>query len=110
MLRRYVLCIQYPRKITNEQLYEKTKVTPWSCTIEKRRISFIGHILRLDKNTPARKAYDYAKMKYTRRKGRQKITLFDIIEKTLSKINVNLNEFERLATDKKMVNQIISRL
>ena len=34
-----VIHLTWPRVITNEELYKRTKVTPWSLTICKRRVS-----------------------------------------------------------------------
>ena len=38
-LLRKVINLTWPRVITNEELYKRTKVTPWSLTICKRRVS-----------------------------------------------------------------------
>ena len=44
--------------IKNEQLaiYEKTKTTKWSESIPKRRLTWVGHLIRLNDKTPARVA------------------------------------------------------
>ena len=56
ILRWYVLNIRWPKIAKNEDVYEKTKTEPWSKKIEKKRIKWFGHLMRLDENTPARKA------------------------------------------------------
>ena len=33
---------------------KKNKVTPWSHTIQQRRLSWLGHLLRLNEETPAK--------------------------------------------------------
>ena len=38
--------------LSNDQLYEVTKQTPWSKKISERRLRFFGHICRLPQNTP----------------------------------------------------------
>ena len=40
--------------LSNDQLYEVTKQTPWSKKINERRLRFFGHICSLPQNTPAR--------------------------------------------------------
>ena len=52
----YALCIRWPRKVSNEKLYQISKAEPWSSIITKRRFTFLGHILRLHHDTPAKEA------------------------------------------------------
>ena len=56
MLRKYVFNIKYPTILTNKQIYEITKVTPWSNVIAIRRLVWFGHVCRLHEDTPAKKA------------------------------------------------------
>ena len=55
-LMRTVLHVRWPRIITNEDLYRRTKAEPWSKTICRRRLNWLGHVMRLDEKTPARVA------------------------------------------------------
>ena len=55
ILRSHVLNIRWPKIVKNEDAYGKTKIEPWSKTIEKKRIKWFGHLMRLDENTPAQK-------------------------------------------------------
>ena len=55
-LLRQVINIRWPKKISNEEIYKKTKVQPWSIKIKRRRLTWLGHLMRLHKNTPARRA------------------------------------------------------
>ena len=55
-LLRKVLNVKWPRIIRNNVLYEAAKVEKWSKIIKRRRLSWLGHLLRLDKQTPARLA------------------------------------------------------
>ena len=54
---RYTIGIVYPRVISNAKLYKLTKAEPWSKTIERRRCSWICHLMRLDPEVPARKGW-----------------------------------------------------
>ena len=56
---RQVMGIFYPNRISNEKLYEMTKSRPLTIDITKARWKMLGHALRLDENTPARKAMKY---------------------------------------------------
>ena len=51
-------CLRITRRdhITNEELYERTATKPWSTLIKAMRLRFLGHILRLPPETPAREA------------------------------------------------------
>ena len=53
---RQILNIRWPHKIRSNKLYEKANSKPVSIEVTRRRWNLLGHILRLDKETPARKA------------------------------------------------------
>ena len=55
---RKLLNIYWPNIITNEELYQRTNEKPWSEKIFKRRLKWLGHLLRLPENTPAKIALD----------------------------------------------------
>ena len=44
---RKILNIRYPRKITNEMLYNTTNQKPWSRIAKGRKLSFFDHMARL---------------------------------------------------------------
>ena len=94
---RKVIGIRWPNKINNKDLYERTKVTPWSIKILKRKISWFGHLLRLDENTPAKKALkEFCKETQTPR-GRPKTTWLQTVIndiKELSEIKVINDKLE----------------
>ena len=50
---RKILGIHWPKKITNIELYTKTKTEEWSITIQRRRLNWLGHLMRLHPETPA---------------------------------------------------------
>ena len=56
---RSVLGIKWPQKIRNKKIYEKTNTKPLSVEIAERRWKLLGHVLRMDKDTPARKAMKF---------------------------------------------------
>ena len=55
-LQRYTIGIQWPEKISNNNLQNIMKTEQWSLTIKRRRLTFLGHIMRLHHNTPVRKS------------------------------------------------------
>ena len=56
---RQVIGVYYPNKITNRKVYEVTKSRPLTIDITKARWKMLGHALRMDERTPARKAMRY---------------------------------------------------
>ena len=89
-LLRKVLNVKWPRIVKNEVLYEITKVTRWSKIIKKRRLSWLGHLLRLDAQTPARIALKEACRIVKKRPGR-KNSWIETIKNDLKNSNLNLN-------------------
>ena len=89
-LLRKVLDIKWPRIIKNETIYQVTKVKKWSEIIKKRRLSWVGHLLRLDAQTPARLALKEA-CKITKKKPGRKVSWIDVVKKDLKDSRLNLN-------------------
>lgn len=56
---RKILKIYWPNRITNKELWEKTKQEPVAITINRRKWKFIGHTLRKDGNDITKQALDY---------------------------------------------------
>ena len=61
----------WPKMIyTNTKLYQVTQVRPWSETIKIRRLNWMGHLLRLDPSTPARKSLNELAKPSQKKRGR----------------------------------------
>ena len=56
---RKVLNVKYPDRMKNDEVYKIAEETPISLQITKSRWKLFGHILRLDEETPAKKAMRY---------------------------------------------------
>ena len=80
---RRIFNISWQDMISNEDLYRRCKMEPWSKIIQKRRLSWYGHLIRLSEETPAKKALEEVKRKVKKPKGGQKITRIKLIEKDL---------------------------
>ena len=71
----HILNIHWPKTINNQNLYKITKTdTPWSTQIKKRHLSWLGHLMRLSEETPARKALQEALKPEKRKRGRPTLT------------------------------------
>ena len=109
-LLRKVINVKWPKIIANEYLYNLTKTEKWSISIKRRRLSWLGHLLRLDKDTPARLALKEAcKVVKKNTGGRSKTTWIQVIKNDIrnSELPVNLvddesffNELEEICKDR----------
>ena len=82
---RKILGIHWPKKITNIELYTKTKT-------ERRRLNWLGHLMRLNPETPARLALVEYLRKVKRPKGRPQRTWMELIKHDLKAIVLNYNK------------------
>ena len=92
-------------------MYQKCQTRPWSKSIKIRRLRFLGHLLRLVIETPARNALDEYFRPALRDPGRPITTWWTIIKKYLEKIDVTMElvELLRLAADRKEWNDLVAR-
>ena len=74
---RKVLNIKYPDIMKNEDVYKLTEEVPISLEITKNRWKLLGHVLRMDKDTPAKKAmlYYFSPSESKKFSGRPRTTL-----------------------------------
>ena len=98
-LLRISLNIKYPKIISNQKLYNITKETPITERIKKRRIALLGHILRLDPETPAQKALQYFLTPHKRPVGRPPLTWIQLITQDLANTMKHHNIKKPLDTD-----------
>ena len=99
---------------TNDELYKITEEKPWSEIIKQRRLRWTGHLMRLNKNTPARLAlHQYTETTQKNRIGRPKQTWLATIKSDLNHLNLPkddkqfINEIEKLAGDRVVWRDII---
>ena len=111
-----LLRIYWPNKISNIELYNRTKLQEWSKIVKRKRLSWLGHLFRLPDETPAKKSlYEYLKP-IQKKIGRPKTTWFRQIFNDLKGniVNVNfkdeykmINDLQHLCKDRKLWNEII---
>ena len=82
--------IKYPNKISNDTLYKRTKETQWSKKIKIRRLRLIGHIMRLNENTPAYRALEEALIFRNNQKQGHNISWIKQVNKDLAEIDSSL--------------------
>ena len=89
-LLRRVINIRWPKLISSEKLYKIVGAEKWSTTIRRRRLNWLGHLMRLDERTPVRLSLKEALTDVRRKIGRPSATWIKVIEKYLESVNTNL--------------------
>ena len=115
---RKILGIHWPKKITNTELYTKTKTEEWSITIQRRRLNWLGHLMRLHPETPARLALAEYLRKVKRPKGRPQRTWMELIKYDLKTIvildynkpNKTIEQLTQMAHDRNYWRNIVRRV
>ena len=103
-LLRQLLNIDYPKIITNNDIYAITRQHLWTDKINQNKLRFTGHILRLRDGTPARQALLIALKLAPRQRGRQKTTWIQYTNTLLISVvvdNIGTNKLQESADDKK---------
>lgn len=103
-LLRRVIDIRLSRIISSVDLYAKVNTEKWSKTIQRRRLNWLGHMMRLDEQTPVRLSLTEALSNVHRKVGRPTLTWLKLIQKDLDLVNTNLN------IDKTTPTEVINRL
>ena len=98
---RNAIDVRWPNKISNINLYEKTKQKPWSSVITKRRLRLYGHLLRLPEETPVRLSMKEYERPLKMARGGRKFTWKKNIENDLERIGVNKADVYDVAQDRK---------
>ncbi|KAI0224962.1 hypothetical protein LSAT2_024073 [Lamellibrachia satsuma] len=104
---RYILKVWWPNKISNKELWKKTKQEEISTTIKRRKWSWIGHTLRKDPTNTTKQALDY-NPQGKRRQGRPKINWRRSTLQDLEKVGVTWQEAKAIA--QKRVSKVNVRL
>ena len=95
---RYAIGVRYLKIVENKDLYEITQVEEWSITIKRRRLNWLGHVMRLPVDTPARLALKERLRSVQNKKGRPKNTWVKTIKKDLEVANINIDLNNNLET------------
>ena len=107
-LLRRIFNISWQDMISNEDLYRRCKMEPWSKIIKKRR--WYGHLIRLSE-IAAKKALDEVKRKVKKPKGQQKITWMKLIEKDFKRSKKDLfkkkEDLEEVALNRERLRKLI---
>ena len=98
--------------MSNMDLYNKTETIPWSVITKRRRLNWLGHLLRLSDETPAKQALIEFLRKSKRPPGKPKTTWLSQIKQELSPLGIDpydLNHVTNLAKDRKAWRATVQR-
>ena len=96
---RYIMGIWWPRKISNKELWERTRQEPVYSTIKRRCWKWIGHTLRKSQDNTTRRALKWNPQGY-RKRGRPAATWQKTINEDLEKVGVSWGEAAVLAQNR----------
>ena len=99
-LLRHTLSIKYSRVITNIELLQITKQTPWSAIIAKQRMQWYGHCKRLPEDSPAKQALAEYERQVQKPRGRPAMTWLEIVKKQIINRGLSIEEAELLTEDR----------
>ena len=97
---RRICSIFWPNKISNEDLYRRTNYLPISCQIQKHRMRWLGHVLRMSSDHIPRVATRWTPAE-KRSKGRPRTTWRRSIIAELSNMGLTMGEAKVIAQDRK---------
>ena len=99
--RNFLRQIVRTKDITNKRLYTVCNTDPWSKTIQKRRLAWFGHLIRLPEQTSAKQAFWEAKSTFSKKvAGGQPMTWLSTIRKDFKQVNKSLTEAQIIAQNK----------
>ena len=101
LIRSAVLNVIWPKKLKNEEVYEKSKMEPWSIVVRKRQLSWFGHLMRLPNDAPAKLSLHHVLHYPTQRpRGRQLTTWISMMCKRFEEMGKTWEQMSILAQDR----------
>ena len=99
LIRNYVFGIKWPKTISNEQLYQKSKATSWKQKITLRRLKWFGKLANKQEVIPAKSALKYGLNHYSRPPGKPKTTWISKMKSDLKMMNLSWDDAENIARE-----------
>ena len=97
---RMMMDIKWPRTTSNEELRRKIKYEEWTKHIERARLRWIGHLFRLNPNTPAQIALHEAERSVKMPRGRRKNNWLKVAKEQVATLNMSWDEAKEIAQDR----------
>ena len=98
---RKICNIYWPSKITNNDLYQKTGCTSINVEIKKRRLRWLGHVLRMSQDRIPKVALKWTPLG-KRKRGKLKTTWRKTVEMELKEFGLTWGQVQAIAKDDKI--------
>ena len=108
-LLRQVLNIRYPKKMSNEKLQEVTKQDKWSHYIATQRLRWLGHVLRLPEDSPAKQALAEIERPVRKPRGSPKLKWITIVKQQLNILNISWEQAQEISQNRHRWRQVVLR-
>ena len=105
-----MLHIKLTDKVRNEEIHKRSHQMPITTEIKKRRLNWLGHMLRLPEKTSAKLAFREHLKKAKGNRGRPKQTWIKQIDKDLKPINKTVDELTENDYERKEWKKTVARL
>ena len=105
---RKILNVSYRDRITNQAILTRSKVDSLATTVEKRRLSWLGHLLRMNSSRYATKALSWTP-EGRRKRGRPKNTWRRTVENDLTIRGMGWYSVKRAAADRRRWKKIAAK-
>ena len=106
---RNAIDVRWPKKISTEDLYNRTMEKPWSKTIRTRRLRMYGHAMRLPTEAPIRIALEEYERPLRMARGARKFTWKRNIDDDLKSIGIDRETANQATQDRKKWRGLIHR-
>ena len=99
IVRRYCFDIKWPKTLSNQGIYEKTKIVEWKKNVTVRRLTWFGKMARAPEEILVKFSLRYGLSKYARPWGKLKTTWISKVKENLNEMNLSWLEAENLAIE-----------
>ena len=97
---RHIMGYKWDDKIRNEDLYKLTSQVPITKQIQRKRLQWFGHMIRMDENRIAKKINFWQPIGKGKR-GRKKKSWQDMIEEDAEELRVGIEYLQSIAQDRR---------
>ena len=98
---RKIMKISWKDKVTNEEVRRKANIPPVTQIIRKQRLSWFGHVIRMDRDRLAKNIINWEPPYSEAKRGRPQTSWKDTIKRDLRELNLEYDEAITIAKNKK---------
>jgi len=109
---RFIFRIFYPARITNKELLKRAKCKNLSTICRKKRLQWLGHVIRLGEGAIANQALMFARNigDITKPRGRPPTRWVNVIDKDLCMVDMTFAQAMSAAQDRQKWKSVINKL